>query len=178
MSVSSVNFKSSMGCTPLKKDNHVSFAKHPEETDKTNTQKKHNGTYIAAGVGLALAVAAGIVFRKPIGNFIKSLKLPSMANIKAKVRNAAESLKGGFEKTKAAFQEKSAESMNNIKDKFKNLNVSNNVAGAFSSAKTKTTEIAKWVFEKVVTGAKFVKDFVVSLWQKAVAFFNKITHKA
>ena len=31
---------------------------------------------------------------------------------------------------------------------------------------------------KVVEGAKFVKDFAVSLWQKAVAFFNKVAHKA
>ena len=178
MSVSSVNFKSSVGCTPLRKDNNVSFARRQEETGKTEAPKSHKGAYITAGVGLAAAVAAGIAFRKPIGNFIKSLKLPSMANLKNKAHNAAESLKGGFEKSTTFVKEKGAEAVKNIKDKFKNFNVSNNVAGAFSNVKTKTVKIAKFVFKKVVEGAKFVKDFVVSLWQKAVALFSKAAHKA
>ena len=53
MSVSSVNFKSSVGCTPLRKDNNVSFAGRQEEAGKTEAPKSHKGTYIAAGVGLA-----------------------------------------------------------------------------------------------------------------------------
>lgn len=178
MSVSSVNFKSSVGCTPLKKDNNVSFARRQEETGKTEEPQSHKGAYIAAGVGLAAAVAAGIAFRKPISNFVKSLKLPSMANFKNKANNAAETLKGGFEKSTAFVKEKGSEAVKNVKDKFKNINVTNNVAGAFSNVKTKAVEIAKLAWGKVVEGAKFVKDLAVSLWQKAVALFNKTAHKA
>ncbi len=101
------------------------------------------------------------------------MKLPSMANLKNIAHNAAKSLKGGFEKSTAFVKKKGAEAVKNIKDKFKNFNVSNNVAGSFSNVKTKTVEIAKMAWGKVVEGAKFVKDFAVSLWQKAVAFFQQ-----
>ena len=60
MSVNAVNFKSSMGCSPLRNDNHVSFARkqYSEET-KTENKKSHTGAYIATGIGLAAAIAAG-----------------------------------------------------------------------------------------------------------------------
>ncbi len=178
MPVSSVNFRSSAGHTPLKNDSHVSFAKRQEETAKTENKNSNKAAYVATGVGLAAAVAAGIVFRKPIGNFVKSLKLPTMAMVKDTTINAAKTLKNGVNKAVTFVKTKGAEVVKNLKDKFKNVNVHSSFTGVFANVKTKAAKIAKFAFGKVVEGAKFVKNLSVTLWDKAVEVFNKAAHKA
>ena len=46
MPVSSVNFRSSAGHTPLKNDSHVSFAKRQEETAKTENKNSNKESYL------------------------------------------------------------------------------------------------------------------------------------
>ena len=101
MSVNAVNFKSSMGCSPLRNDNHVSFARkqYSEET-KTENKKSHTGAYIATGIGLAAAIAAGLVFKKQVGSFFKNLKMPSFDKVKEKVVQGAEKVKDAVNNAK------------------------------------------------------------------------------
>ena len=65
-----VNFSSNAGYVPSRNYSNVNFAQRNENMEapkKSNTKK-----YVAAGVGLA-AIAAAIVFRKPIGQAVKNL---------------------------------------------------------------------------------------------------------
>ena len=155
MSVGAVKFRSSMGCSPLRKDNNVNFAGQHKEEPAAENKKSNTGKYVAAGVGVAAAITAAVVFRKPIGNFIKTLKMPSIPSVngvKERVVNAAQ----------------------NVGSRIKGLNVGE----LFNNAKTKVVDFAKFVWTNVLKGANYVKDFAVSLWQKAAAFFTKQTPSA
>lgn len=81
-----VNFSSNAGYVPSKSYSNVNFAQRNENMEapkKSNTKK-----YVAAGVGLA-AIAAAIVFRKPIGQTVKNIlgkiKLPNISSLAKKV---------------------------------------------------------------------------------------------
>lgn len=189
MPVNSVKFNN-MGCSPLKKDNNVSFARRNKEAHNAE-KKSHKAAYIATGVGLAAAAAAAIVFRKQIGNFFSNLKINGLKEnaIKAKDavvdfgKNSTEYIKNKGAKLYddvAALKNKAGEAITEgqakiipAMDKMKD-----DVVGITANMTSKSGEFFKKGWGYVVKGYNIVKDFAVNVFKKIAAFFNKAKTEA
>ncbi len=119
-----VNFNSNVGYVPSKSYSNVNFAQRNENMEapkKSNTKK-----YVAAGVGLA-AIAAAIVFRKPIGqaakNLLGKIKLFDFSSMAKKVgigaRNIANKAKVKAGEIFASAKTVAKDLVSNIKGKIK-----------------------------------------------------------
>jgi len=162
MSVNSVNFNS-MGAAPLRQNSKVSFAgQQAQEPKKSNT-----GKYVAAGLTLA-AVAAAVVFRKDISNFVKTLP-PA---VKDPIMNVA---KKSAALGKAALA-KLGEWKNAVMSKLKpstaaGISMPSWATTAWNAVKTAGKTVGQWV----QTGWNFVKNLCVSAYKGLVGLFAKPT---
>lgn len=189
MPVNSINFNN-MACSPLKKDNNVSFARrhneaHPEE------KKNNKAGYIAAGAGLVAAVVAAIVFRKQIGGMFSNIKLDGLKDgagrVKDKVvdfgKDTAEYFKNKgsklYEET-AALKNKAGEAITEGQAKILPAmdKMTDNITGFAAKAKTNSGEFFKKGWGYVVKGAKAVKNFFVNVFNRVVEFFHKTKAEA
>lgn len=176
-----VNFSSNAGYTPVRNYSNVNFAQRNENTEAP--KKSNTGKYVAAGVGIAAAIAAAVVFRKPIGQAaknllgkIKSFDFSSAAkkvgisvtnfakNAKVKAGEyyniAKATVKDALGKITAKFTSPmSSISASTITDKFKNI-----WQGAKNYA-VKGLEFAKQYGQKAI---EWVKNIVHQLFHKPV----------
>lgn len=175
----SVNFSSNVGYTPLRSNSNVNFARRNENMEapkKSNTAK-----YVAAGVGLA-AVAAAIVFRKPLGNALKNLmgkvkmpevKMPDWSkmgeNLKTSIEDFAKNAKVKADnvvgRAKTAVSEAAAKGGEAVSG-FKAPNVGERLSKVLQGAKDYA--LKGWNFAK--TYGKKAVDWVVNM-------FNRLFHK-
>ena len=160
MPVNSINFNN-MACSPLKKDNNVSFARRHNEA-RPEEKKNNKAGYIAAGAGLVAAVAAAIVFRKQIGGMFSNIKLDGLKDGAGRVKNkAGEAITEGQAKILPAM------------DKMRE-----NVTNMAATVKTNSGEFFKKGWGYVVKGAKAVKNFFVNVFNRVVEFFHKTKAEA
>lgn len=178
-----VNFSSNVGYAPLRSNSNVNFAQRNENMEapkKSNTKK-----YVAAGVGLA-AIAAAVVFRKPLGAAVKNImgkfKMPAFktpdfsamgkdlkTNITDFAKHAkvkAEGLAAEAKKAAEAAAGKVSEKFANTTASFKAVNFGDKFGKIWQGAKdyaVKGWEMAKTYGQKVV-------DWAMNL-------FNKLFHK-
>ena len=169
-----VNFSSNAGYVPSKSYSNVNFAQRNENMEapkKSNTKK-----YVAAGVGLA-AIAAAIVFRKPIGqaakNLLGKIKLFDFSSAAKKVgRNVTEF--GHKAKVKAGEFYNTAKTT--VKDLIGKISgkataqVNGVSAGGIGNAFGKIWQGAK---NYAVKGWEFAKTY----GNKAIEWVKNIVHK-
>lgn len=175
MPVNSINFNN-MACSPLKKDNNVSFARRHNEA-RPEEKKNNKAGYIAAGAGLVAAVAAAIVFRKQIGGMFSNIKLDGLKDgagrVKDKVvdfgKDTAEYFKNKAGETITEGQAKILPAMDKMRE---------NVTNMAATVKTNSGEFFKKGWGYVVKGAKAVKDFFVNVFNRVVEFFHKTKAEA
>ena len=158
-----VNFSSNAGYVPSRNYSNVNFAQRNENTEapkKSNTKK-----YVAAGVGLA-AIAAAIVFRKPIGqaakNLLSKIKLFDFSSLAKKVGNSVTNLAKNA-KVKAGEYYNIAKTT--VKDTIGKI--TEKFTGSMSgiSASTITDK-----FQNIWQGAK---NYAVKGWEFAKTYGNK-----
>lgn len=169
-----VNFSNNVGYRPSRSNSNVNFAQRNENMEapeKSNTKK-----YVAAGVGLA-AIAAAVVFRKPIGNAVKNVmgkfKMPDLSKVgnelKTGVTDFAKQAKVKAEGLAAEAKKAAEDVAGKVTDtsaSFKAVNVGEKFGKIWQGAKdyaVKGWNLAKKYGKKVV-------DWVVKI-------FNKLFHK-
>lgn len=156
-----VNFNSNVGYAPLRSNSNVNFAQRNENMDapkKSNTKK-----YVAAGVGLA-ALAAAVVFRKPLGAAVKNLmgkiklpefKMPDLKTMGEAVQNGIKDATG-----------KVAEKFTNTTASFKAVNFGEKFGKIWQGAK-----------DYAVKGWEMAKKYGKQALEWVTNIFNKLFHK-
>ena len=169
-----VNFNSNVGYVPSKSYSNVNFAQRNENMEapkKSNTKK-----YVAAGVGLA-AIAAAIVFRKPIGqaakNLLGKIKLFDFSSMAKKVGIGARNIAN---KAKVKAGEFYNTAKTTVKDALGKITAKFTSPMSSISASTITDK-----FKNIWQGAKnyAVKgwEFAKQYGQKAIEWVKNIFHK-
>ena len=169
-----VNFSSNAGYVPSRNYSSVNFAQRNEDIDAS--QKSNTKKYVTAGVGLA-AIAAAIVFRKPIGqaakNLLGKIKLFDFSSAAKKVGKGVTNL---VKKAKVKAGEIFASAKNTAKNLIGKISgkataqVNGFSAGGIGNAFGKIWQGAKNFTNK---GFEFVKKY----GQKAIEWVKNIFHK-
>ena len=178
MPVNSINFNN-MACSPLKKDNNVSFARRHNEA-RPEEKKNNKAGYIAAGAGLVAAVAAAIVFRKQIGGMFSNIKLDGLKDGAGRVKDKVVDFGKDTAEYTAALKNKAGEAITEGQAKILPAmdKMRENVTNMAATVKTNSGEFFKKGWGYVVKGAKAVKNFLVNVFNRVVEFFHKTKAEA
>ena len=178
MPVNSINFNN-MACSPLKKDNNVSFARRHNEA-RPEEKKNNKAGYIAAGAGLVAAVAAAIVFRKQIGGMFSNIKLDGLKDGAGRVKDKVVDFGKDTAEYTAALKNKAGEAITEGQAKILPAmdKMRENVTNMAATVKTNSGEFFKKGWGYVVKGAKAVKNFFVNVFNRVVEFFHKTKAEA